>query len=396
MTNTTSFRMSAGMYAFLALLLGFSSISTDLYLPAMPTMEKQFGAGHGALEWTVSGYLLGFSIGQLFWGPFSDRRGRRLPLAIGIGIFIVGSLGCSMAGSVEALLLARVVQALGASASVVIGRVVVADLFHGKAAAQVLSTLTAIMVIAPMIGPLLGAKLLGWFGWPAIFYFLVAIGIFALTMLFRLLPETLPLSARTPADQGLGLQRYLLVVRHHRLRLYGLVVMAYTAGVFSYVAGSSFAFVSYYGLTPDQYGVVFGAAALGIIGLNLANRRLVNLYSADHIMVFGLIVGVVAGAMIILGVMIGIPVWVFAILTILYCCSNGLVTANALSGGLNSVTEERGRASAFLGFSQYGGGMIGSLILGFLANGTLYPLAFMLFATCALSLVFALRIKPVH
>lgn len=386
--TTTNQRMRPALYAFLALLLGFSSISTDLYLPAMPTMEIEFGASHGSLEWTVSGYLLGFSMGQLFWGPFSDRRGRRLPLAIGISIFIIGSLGCSFAGSVTMLLLCRMVQALGASAAVVIGRAIVADLYQGRAAAQVLSTLTAIMLIAPMIGPLLGARILGWFGWNAIFWLLSGVGVVALMLLATILPETHPHQSRLHVDTI----SYLDVLRNQRLVLYGLIVGMYSACIFSYVAGSSFAFVSYYGLSPDAYGIIFGTGAIGIIGTNLLNRRLVVHHGVNRMLNTGIGIAVFFSALSVVAVIIGVNVWIFAFLMVGCSVSNGLISANAISGGLNTVEHGRGRASAFLGFAQYGGGMVGSLILGFLANGTLYPLAIMLFATSMLCVPFAIRL----
>ncbi|MCA9832396.1 MAG: multidrug effflux MFS transporter [Thermomicrobiales bacterium] len=389
--SATNQRMRPALYAFLALLLGFSSISTDLYLPAMPTMELEFGANHGALEWTVSGYLLGFSIGQLFWGPFSDRRGRKLPLAIGISIFIVGSLGCSLAGGVTVLLLCRIVQALGASAAVVIGRAIVADLYQGRAAAQVLSTLTAIMVIAPMIGPSLGARILDWFGWNAIFWFLGVVGVIALVLLVTILPETHPSQRRANIDTT----SFRDILGNRRLVLYGLITGAYTAGVFSYVAGSSFAFVSWYGLSPDAYGLVFGAGALGIIGMNLLNRRMVATRGVDHMLFIGVVIAVVFSALALVAALVGVNAWLFGALLLGYCLSNGLISANALSGGLNTVEHGRGRASAFLGFTQYGGGMVGSLILGFLANGTLMPLVTMLFATSVVCALFASRLHRV-
>src|SRR5436190_4760349 len=134
-------------------LMGFASISTDLYLPAMPEMGRSLGASPGRVEWTVSGYLIGFSIGQLLWGPLGDRFGRRLPVAIGLVLFVIGSAGCVMAGSTWAMIGWRVVQAVGASAGVVLGRAMVRDLYEGDRAAKMLSTLMMVMAIAPLLGP---------------------------------------------------------------------------------------------------------------------------------------------------------------------------------------------------------------------------------------------------
>lgn len=156
-------------YGYIALLLAFASISTDLYLPAMPSMAELWGASDGVLEFSITGYLAGFALGQLFWGPISDHRGRKITLAVGLVLFIIGSLGCGLADGVAPLIAWRVVQAVGASSAVVVGRAIVADLYQGKAAAQVFATLTAITVVAPMVGPLLGARILAISSWPYIF-----------------------------------------------------------------------------------------------------------------------------------------------------------------------------------------------------------------------------------
>lgn len=145
---------------FLSLLMAFASISTDIYLPAMPTMADALRAGAGSVELTVSGYLAGFTIGQLFWGPLSDRWGRRLPIAIGMALFILGSAACALAMDIHALIAWRAVQAVGACAGVTLGRAMVRDLYVGTRAAQIMSTLMIVGAIAPLVGPSLGGFIL--------------------------------------------------------------------------------------------------------------------------------------------------------------------------------------------------------------------------------------------
>ena len=145
--------------AVLSMLMGFASISTDLYLPAMPVMSRSLRAGAGMVELTISGYLVGFSLGQLLWGPISDRYGRRLSVAIGLVLFVIGSAGCALSGSALAMIGWRIVQALGACASVALSRAMVRDLYEGSRAAQMLSTLITVMAIAPLIGPLVGGQI---------------------------------------------------------------------------------------------------------------------------------------------------------------------------------------------------------------------------------------------
>jgi len=144
----------------LAVLLGFASISTDLFLPALPTMQVALATREGTLQFAISGYLLGFGFGQLFWGPVSDRFGRRVPVTAGVVVFVIGSAGCALATDGGQLIGWRVLQALGASAGVALARAMVRDLYDRDRAAQVLSTLMTVMAIAPLLGPSIGAQIL--------------------------------------------------------------------------------------------------------------------------------------------------------------------------------------------------------------------------------------------
>ena len=167
--RTEATRHGWRVLAILSALMGFASISTDLYLPAMPAMGRALGADAGMVELTVSGYLIGFSLGQLLWGPIGDHYGRRLPVAIGLVLFVIGSAGCALADSAGAMIGWRIVQAVGACAGVVLSRAMVRDLYEGYRAAQMLSTLMTVMAIAPLLGPILGGQILAFAGWRAIF-----------------------------------------------------------------------------------------------------------------------------------------------------------------------------------------------------------------------------------
>src|SRR3954464_5875488 len=177
-------RRSWRVLAILSALMGFASISTDLYLPAMPAMGRALGADAGTVELTVSGYLIGFSLGQLLWGPIGDRYGRRGPVAIGLVLFVIGSAGCALAGSAAGMIGWRGVQAVGACAGVVLARAMVRDLYAGERAAQMLSTLMTVMAVAPLLGPILGGQILAVAGWRAIFWTLVGVGVVTLAALF--------------------------------------------------------------------------------------------------------------------------------------------------------------------------------------------------------------------
>src|SRR3954452_24210134 len=265
-------RHSWRVLAILSALMGFASISTDLYLPAMPAMGRALGADAGTVELTVSGYLIGFSLGQLLWGPIGDRYGRRGPVAIGLVLFVIGSAGCALAGSAAGMIGWRVVQAVGACAGVVLARAMVRDLYAGERAAQRLSTLMTVMAVAPLLGPIVGGQILSLAGWRAIFWTLVGVGTATLAALFTL-PETLPPERRNREPLGRAIATYGVLMRQRRLIGYAAADGFFYAGIFAYVAGTPFANSSYHHVPPQLYGLLFGA---GIVGIMAASPNAVH------------------------------------------------------------------------------------------------------------------------
>lgn len=359
----------------LSALLGFASISTDLYLPAMPSMGASLGASQGQLELTVSGYLLGFALGQLFWGPVSDRFGRKLPLMLGIAIFVAGAAGCALSTDAVQLITCRIVQALGASAGVVLGRAMVRDLFHRDEAARMLSTLMLIMGIAPMLGPSVGAQILALSSWHYIFWTLVAIGTVTLLGVGRT-AESLPSSARSGGKLAEAFAAYGQHFRNAKLMAYAAIMACFGAGVFAYVAGSSFVFIEYYGLPPASYSLIFASGIVGIMLCNTLNLRFVAGVGSDRMMLIGTSVAALAALILLVVVSTGWGGWIgLAAALFAYIGMNGLIGANTIAGGLSSVDKGTGSASALLGFAQYGGGMVGSALVSTFANGTPWPMA---------------------
>jgi len=205
--------------AILSTLMGFASISTDLYLPAMPAMAMTLHADAGSVAWTISSYLIGFAAGQLFWEPFSDRFWRKIPIAFGLFLFMFGSAGCALSTSLESMIAWRLVQAAGACAGVTLGRAMVRDLYEGNRAARMMSTLMTVMMIAPLVGPIIGGQILRIVSWPAIFWTLVGIGLATLIAL-QMLPETLPVHRCNKEPLLRALAAYPKLLSNTRLLAY--------------------------------------------------------------------------------------------------------------------------------------------------------------------------------
>lgn len=363
----------------MAILMAFASISTDFYLPAMPAMADSLGVGPGAMEFTITTYLIGLSAGQLIWGPISDAMGRRGPITIGLLLFLAGSTGCGLSESLGGMIAWRLVQAFGASASVVLSRAMVRDLYSGARAAQVLSVIMAVMTVAPIIAPSLGALIAGVWSWRAIFGAMVPVGLAALIALYTL-PETLEPEKRTERLRlGLAFATYGRILRDPAVLGHALAVGFFYIGMFAYVAGTPFVFIEYYGVTPTEYGLLFAACVGAITTGNLVNSRIVARLGTLRTlqlgggmsMVFGLTAALAGSTDLGGGLGIFVPLFLF-----LGC--TGLVMPNALSGALDLSDRDAGSVAAFCGAIQYGGGIFGSALVGLLANGTAGPFGWVL------------------
>jgi len=376
--------------AVLSLLMGFASISTDLYLPAMPVMSRSLHASAGMLEWTISGYLIGFSSGQLLWGPISDRYGRRLAIGSGLILFIIGSAGCALSNDALTLIGWRIVQALGACASVALSRAMVRDLYQGTMAAQMLSTLITVMAVMPLVGPLVGGQIVTLFGWRAIFWLLVVVGLLTLGALYTI-PETLPVHSRNPETLGRALLRYVELLKNRRLLGYlGAGGFLY-AGMFAYVAGTPFVYIDYYHVPARFYGLLFALGIIGIMLANMMNRSLVGRFGYDRVLFFGTLAatgsGMVAGGVAYSG---WGGLWGLVVPLFLFASTTGFIVANSITGALADFPRRAGAVSALTGAVQYGSGIFGSGLVGLWADGTPGPLGLVVAISgigCLLSMV---------
>ncbi len=372
---TPSDKQRLWMLAILSALMAFASISTDLYLPAMPAMAKSLHADAGQLELTISGYLIGFSLGQLLWGPVGDRYGRRLPVALGLLLFIAGSAGCALSTTAPMMIGWRAVQAVGACASVVLARAMIRDLYEGHRAAQMLSTLMTVMAVAPLLGPSIGGILLESGSWHLIFWALVLFGGVTLVALYTL-PETLPAERRSHAPLSGALRRYGQLLTDRRVLGYASAGGFFYGGMYAYIAGTPFAYIDYYHLSPHTYGLLFGVGIVGIMLANQLNARLVRQIGSDRLMRLGALLAALSSLWLAVDAWTGMgglaglvaPLFVFV-------AAAGLIVANSIVGAMDGFPHMAGAVSALVGALQYGTGILGSGLVGLWADGTPKPMA---------------------
>lgn len=344
---------AAAITAVLGMLSLFPPLATDMYLAAMGDLAASMKASHSAAELSLSIFFLGLCAGQIVMGPLIDGYGRKVPLMIGTALFTATSITLPLISDITLFNLVRFLQAIGASSGMVVGRAVVRDLYDGQRAAKVMTVLVMLLTIGPIISPTLGSLLLEAFGWRSIFFTMALVSVVALMASLFILPETLPLARRAsrPFRTGATTARALLVRR-------SFVVPALTAGLvqsgmFSFITGSSGVFQGVFGLSSLQYGLVFAMIAAALIVFGRLNTRLLDHFSPERILRFGLPAHVVAA--LVLTLVADTPsIWVFVVPLWLSIGLVGLLSANAMSITMASVREGAGISSALLGAIQFG------------------------------------------
>lgn len=387
---TTASQTGLTFILILSGLMAFTSLSTDIYLPAMPTMAEDL---HGNVELTITGFLIGFTIAQLIWGPISDHMGRRKPLFIGMVLFIIGSAGCALSTSITQIVFWRVFQALGACTGPMLARAMIRDLFARTRAAQMLSTLVLVMAIAPIAGPLIGGQIIRLSTWHSIFWLLVVIGALMFISLNGL-PETLPEDKRVKASLAGAFRNYRSLLTNGRFMRYTLSLTFYYVGAYAFITGSPFVYISYYHVDPQHYGWLFALNIIGVMAMSVVNRRLVQRHALEQLLKYATMLAALAAVALALlvklesGGIVAIIVSIFLLFSM-----NGIIAATSTAAALDAVPNIAGSASALIGALQYGSGIISSLLLAAFSDGTPWTMAWIIALFTLLSAVLAFRVK---
>ncbi len=367
----------------LGALSAFGPLAIDFYLPAFPTMARAFGTDVEHVQLSLAAYFVGLALGQLFYGPLADRYGRRWPLLAGVTLFTLASMACAFAPSLDWLIAARFVQALGGCAGMVITRAVVRDSCDPVQGAKVFSQLMLVMGLAPILAPLGGGLLLNAFGWQAIFVSLTAFSALCGIAVALRLPETLPADAPRHPLSG-TLRRYIDLFRDREFIAFALAGGVAMAGMFAYVAGSPFVFIELYGIPAEHYGWLFGSNAAGFIIVSQINARLLRLRGPGFwLRRFVWYYFACGAALLVMALNKPDALWPLLIPLFAGLASLGSILPNATACAMAQQGKQAGLASALMGSLQFCVAAVASATVGWLHNGTAVPMALVI-CVCAL------------
>ena len=375
-----------GLVLMLGSLMVVGPLSIDMYLPALPAIGASLHARADMVQVTASSFFIGIAVGQLFYGPLSDRFGRRPLLLIGFALYALASLFCALAPTIEALIAFRVLQALGGCAGMVMSRAVVRDRFQANEVLHVLSLMMLVMGIAPMLAPLVGGWVLLVAEWRWIFGVQVVFASAVWLAVFLRLPESRSEATAAQARGENPLRAYAALLSQPRLVGYILAGASSGAALFTYIACSPDIIISLYHVPPVYFGWVFGVNALGLIGATQVNARLARRYSPDLILSWALIAALVAGMVMLACASTGfLGMWGVLVPMFLVMTSLGFTQGNTAAAALSVDATRSGATAALMGASSFAAGSVFSALAGWFRDGTARPMA----AVIALSMLVA-------
>ena len=354
---------------FVISLLGALSVvspfAIDMYLPAFPELAAGFGVPSTTIALTLSSYFIGLALGQVVYGPLLDRFGRKPPLVVGLGLFIVASVGCAFAPDVSTLIGLRFVQALGGCVAQVASVAMVRDFFPREEAARVLSRLFLFIAVSPLLAPTVGTLVIRAGGWPAAFLALAVVVAGILALVLALLPEGHKPDPGISLRPGPILAEYWAILRHPRFHTYAGAGAFSFAGLFTFVAGSPILFMDGFGVDGTTYSLIFALLAGGFIGASQVNVALLRRWSSEALFFRALAAQVVFGVVFLAGTWAG---WLdlYGTLAVLFgfMCCVGVTNPNASALAIAPFSKNAGSASALLGFFQLGTGAVISTAIG--------------------------------
>jgi DHA1 family bicyclomycin/chloramphenicol resistance-like MFS transporter len=382
------------LIVILGALTAFGALSIDMYLPALPSIARDFHVPISGAEHTLSSFFLGFAIGQAFFGPIADRFGRRPPLFAGLLLYLAMCAACALSRNVDLLMVARFFQAVGACAGGVIARACVRDLFGPEETPRVFAYMMLVLAVAPLIAPFIGGYFILWMSWRAIFWFQFVVGGLTALAVFLRLPETHGGAHRVLHPAVIAVD-YARIVGDRRFVTYALSAAVSNSSLYAYLTGSPHVFIDIYHVAPQHFGWFFATIATGLIGTAQVAARFVKGRMPEAVMLNAQIahlftaVLLVAVAWLGIGGALGLGAALFFFLAL-----NGAINPMSAGAAMRHYAVNAGMASALLGTFMFVVGFIVSMIMGALTVTSALPLAVVMAACGVIGLALHLLLRP--
>jgi DHA1 family bicyclomycin/chloramphenicol resistance-like MFS transporter len=355
----------------------FAPLVTDMYLPALPALSEFFNTSASMVQMTISASMLGIAAGQLFFGPFSDKIGRRRPLFASFVLYLLSTAGCIFSPSIAALVVFRLLQGLGAAGSIVLARSIAADLFSGHDLLKFLALIAAVQGIAPIAAPVAGGTLLLFTDWKGIFLTLGLLGLLVMIFCFYL-KESLPGPKRMQVPVMATFKFFIPVLKNKLLMLYIALLSFSTAIMFAYIASSPFLFQEHYGVSTMAYSVIFAVNAIALMIGNLLSARLENPYKTLKYSVVGLLC---FSFIVSLSLIFNAEIYIVCVSLFFSLLFAGATFPIATNLALDLEHQYRGTASAILGAATF---LVGGVVMPLAGIGNILVSTAVVMAACAL------------
>lgn len=367
----------------LGLLTAVGPFSIDMYLPGFPDIAQNLGTTVSHISLSLSSFFIGISFGQLLYGPLLDRFGRKKPLYAGLFLYILASIACGFAGSVNSLIAWRLFEALGGCVGMVAARAMVRDIFPVNENAKVFSTLMLVVGVSPIIAPTAGGYLTAFVGWRSVFWVLTLMGTVILLLVHFKLPESRKPNPEISLKPKPILAGFASIIREPRFYTYALTGSVAASGLYAYISGSPYVFMQLYHVSEKQYGWIFAVIAFGLITATQINTQLLKRFTSQQIIKVALCFQVLAGLSLLSGSIFGwLGLYSTILLLFMFLSCQGFTFPNSSALCMAPFSQNAGTASALMGGIQMAIGATTSALVSYLNNHTDLPMTGTM-ASCA-------------
>ncbi|AVO98957.1 MULTISPECIES: Bcr/CflA family multidrug efflux MFS transporter [Enterobacter] len=381
---TTRPHSSFKIVFILGLLAMLMPLSIDMYLPALPVISAQFGVPAGSAQMTLSTYILGFALGQLFYGPMADSFGRKPVILGGTLIFAGAAVACAQAQTIDQLIVMRFFHGLAAAAASVVINALMRDIYPKEEFSRMMSFVMLVTTIAPLVAPMAGGAVLVWFSWHVIFWILALAALLASAMIFFFIDETLPAERRQKFHIRTTMGNFASLFRHKRVLSYMLASGFSFAGMFSFLSAGPFVYIELNHVSPQHFGYYFALNIVFLFIMTIINSRFVRRVGALNMFRAGLWIQFVMAIWLVLSAFTGMGFWALVVGVAAFVGCVSMVSSNAMAVILDEFPHMAGTASSLAGTFRFGIGAIVGALLSMATFNTAWPMLWAM-AFCATS-----------